>query len=1248
MEVRMKQSITARLISLVLVFMMVMTAVPLTAITAFAADIGSAETTGAAAVPEKELTPAEVIKKEMAERSPIASDRSQIGSNSEAAVYRDGKMIKEGAFLEMWKAALDLAEYVKTDASHVNTEKSGTVELVLNQDVKYDKSSLTEKTLTVSNKKLTIDLNGYLLHRTDASGSVIIIKNNSVVTIMDSASHREHAGTLDKYNMWKPAEGGSEKLYGGVICGGYHSTADGGGLYVDDYSTVYMTGGTIAGNKADVGSAVYLEDGSKIDMSRGNAQICYNYSAGTMSDGGAIFLRSDCTVIGGYVHHNLADDYGGGIRAKGTNILIKDVVVYANKAMEYGGGLYIERSGIGQSTVTVTGCKIVENWAVDSGGGVYLYDTKTLNMSDCSVENNLADYLGGGIYVSTFSDSHLAVSGKMIVRNNSQSAFKKTVASNVYLVDDGNNLIVNALSLGSVIGIRTAEPAHLHCGVNKPVIADQTDTSHLFFYADEDGYCVKYQDDPNQNHYRYLYFEKGTRTQDDVQILTDYATKLQEYPYTVESGEYKNEPFALYKGYFEYNLMSTENFYSASPFYYSDGYFFEDPTVYNTHLATMSINLAAAAFGRYSDDVKGNAYANHFANVKQLFSDIGCADVNFFANEDYQIKPAYYGEDGRLSTIGVAISQKEISVHGEAYTLVPVAIRGGSYESEWASNVSIGDKGEAAGFADAADQVYGHIQNYIKDYGLSEKVASGKVKFWVVGYSRAGATANLTSKRLVDSYAEGGNRIFGYTFEAPMGGVRSDDDKKPYTGNGTYPTIHNTINELDFVTLVAPSEMGFIRYGVDHLVGSTTGESGISYKADGEYYQQRMKMLAQLNAINPYFKFDDSWEVADINIILSNIPLIGTDLIDKGEQSWDNPNRECKNMYMFLRWFFARVQGDGLDLPTKEIVNPNNPKETITVSDFSYSREYFSTKRPLASIEGNEKNDNYGYSELTVQEAAARLMYLVMESLTDQQMSDLIDAVLTNAVILKDSMGTLELLGKKNDYIDNWDTHTELKKAQLINWLIPKLLNAEGGSDLSKILTADQMEILTDALPVVIWFALNYASKDFNEDEDDGMWGIGTFINNATNIISNHYQEVSVAWVRSYDSYYEKDLQAYMLDTSKITNKAPTGTFASATNTVTLSAQAGSSIFYSVDGGESWSLYTKPVVLEESPDQILTFSVYRGVKSDAVQVPLNGWAGSVLGNGNIWFLIFGSAFIVGFCVVGIEMSRKKKRTTEED
>lgn len=1275
----MKQKFLTKALSVLLAAIMMVSVVPMAAITSLADEAGAA-TTGSAV--ESTLTPAEAIEKEMAERSTITKDRSA-GEPGPYAVFVDGELYASGEFYKVWNMALDKAAFIVEDEEHSNVGRSRNVEFVLYADMMYKSDWFSEETMTISNRLLTIDLNGHLLWRLDQGGSVIKVDDHSTVNIMDSNPTSVHAGKLDKYGMWSPSSGGSTKIKGGVICGGYLRVGDGGGIAVDNGSTVYLYGGTIAGNKADVGSGVYLDNGSTLNMSMGNSQICYNYCAGTMTDGGTVFLRGGCKVIGGYIHHNLADDYGGGVRAKGGDILIQDVVIYANKAEEYGGGIYTERSMINQ-TVTVTGCKIVSNYAGKKGGGGYLWDLYLTDISDCIVENNSAAKVGGGICIGSFMGTDVKISGKMIIRNNHVSTSDGVVNSNLCLEGD-DDLIVGSLTLDSEVWVRTGTAASSYSGVKHTLLDRGTDTSQHVFFADESGYCVKYQDDPAKANYRHLYLEKGEKNDPVPKYLDDYSTKQQTTPYRVETGKNKGTAAPLYKGYFEYNLMSTDKYYSASPFYYSDGYFFEDPTYYNTHLATMSINVAVAAFGRMTDQVGDNAYANHFANVKQLFADIGCADTNFFANEDYQMKPAYYGEEDRLSTIGVAISQKEISMNGESYTLVPVAIRGGGYEVEWASNVSIGASGEADGFSDAARQVHGHVQNYIANYGLADKVASGKVKFWVVGYSRAGATANITSKYLVDSYAEVGNQIFGYTFEAPMGGNKAFIKNTEYTGFGKYPTIHNTVNELDFVTLVAPTEMGFIRYGVDHLVGSTKHEEGISYDVNSDYYKQRMKMIAQLSAINPYYKFNDSWQVADVNIVLGNIPVVGTNIVDQGEQIWDDPNPECKNMYTLLRWFFLRIQGDGLLLPEVAITDPKNPNKTIYVSDTSYSREYFSTYKPLADIVGNPKTaGNYGYSEMSVQEAAAALMTLVMESLTDEQMTNLMNAMMINLGLLKGefvsfhfwdqslfdyvvdqhdswvaypiaaytaammpfAMDVAKLVELYVNYIYDWDTYDSLKKAELIDWLMKKIFTTTGGVSIWTVLTEEQADLVAEALPVVLWFVLNYASMDYNTgDHDDGMWGVGTFINNMSSIVSNHYQEVSVAWVRSYDSYYANDLQAYMLDTSKIQNNSPTGEYKSGKNTLTLTDESGSSIFYSTDGGNTWELYTDTVSFAKTPQKVLYFSIYRGVKSPVYELFLGNWVGSLITNGSFWFIVAGGAILVGLGIT-LKVVSKKRRKAE--
>ena len=131
---------------------------------------------------------------------------------------------------------------------------------------------------------------------------------------------------------------------------------------------------------------------------------------------------------------------------------------------------------------------------------------------------------------------------------------------------------------------------------------------------------------------------------------------------------------------------------------------------------------------------------------------------------------------------------------------MPIAVRGAGYESEWASNVTLGISGEAEGFASAANQVLSSVKQYIENNDLEEKINSGKVKFWVAGYSRAGATANLTSARLINNYAQFGNQVYGYCFEAPQGGIEEEN-----ADMNQYNSIHNCINKTDVVPLVGPT-----------------------------------------------------------------------------------------------------------------------------------------------------------------------------------------------------------------------------------------------------------------------------------------------------------------------------------------------------------------------------------------------------------------------------------------------------------
>ena len=1225
----MKRNVLTKIVSVILVSAMLAGVIPGTAVAAVAAEAVARKAT------EKDILAAsDELIREAESRQGVVKDRSKIPSWAQAAVYV-GDTVYSGAFSPMWNLAMEHAPTLTKEYSKEAIEAMPTVEFVLNTNLYYDETWFGEKTMTVTGKKLTIDLNGHAIYRKDHAGSVIHVNGYSVLTIMDSNPHTTNSAYAHEElveSLGYPVE----TIRGGVIAGGYYSTGDGGGLRIEDHSTVYMLGGTVSGNKADVGSGVYLADGSTLDMRGGNAQICYNYSAGTSSDGGAIYLGSDCRVYGGNVHHNLADDYGGGVRAKGNNIVISDMIIHHNRALEEGGGLYIERSTVEQ-TVTVNNCVIVKNFADEEGGGVYIYDLYMVKMSHCTVQNNAAADAGGGIHLSDYTGTDLQISGKMTVRYNYVAPFSKMYSdynSNLYLEGD-DDLIVGSMSTDSEVWIRIEEDIEDYCGPGNCLTAQPTSAVQNAFYSDVDGYHVTRQNIPAKENYRHLYFEKGERTLNLMKTLTDYATVQLPTPYQVQNGAYKGMKTGLYRGYAQFTLSSTNDFMGSTPFYYSDGYFLEDPKVYNEHLSTLSLCLALSAFGVQSDVIPENAYANHFANVKQMMAEIGCADEDFFVNEDYGNKPVFYGEDGRLSTIGVAISQKNIYTNDASYVLVPVAIRGRDYGAEWGSNTTLGTEGEAKGFSDAATQVYGYIMQYLQDHELVEKAEQGMVKFWIVGYSRAGATANLTAKRLVDAYAKQGNAIFGYTFEAPQGGVEGAKSKENHTDGGRYLSIHNIINENDLVPLVGPSEMGFLRYGTDHLIGADHLKgNGVSYDPNSAYYKQRMLMVKQLKAINPYYCFDDYWEVADVNIILSNLPIWGTDMIDKGDQIWDDPNEECYNIYLFNRWFVHMVQQDGLEL------------ESI-----SEARKVYATEKFLANIQGNAKTDvpysdadyNFGYSDYTAEQAISGLVQLLF-GLWGEPLDMLKEILLGNVSAYMGEASKLDLLSLYFDAVRNWDTAEDSDRVVIVNDLLQNILNGKDDSrSIWDMLTEEQADLLAQSLPVVIWILLNYAGNDANTDDDDGMWGVGTFANNMGVILSNHYQEITLAWLRSHDSYYESDLQAYMLE--KTSAQAPTVNSTSHSGMISLQAEKGSSVFYSIDGGKNWLLYTKPVAAKDIGSEMIAFAVSYGAKSEVVHVVPYEHVGTMLTTGSYVFMGIAAVLAVA-AGVAVYVGKKKRKSSE--
>ena len=237
------------------------------------------------------------------------------------------------------------------------------------------------------------------------------------------------------------------------------------------------------------------------------------------------------------------------------------------------------------------------------------------------------------------------------------------------------------------------------------------------------------------------------------------------------------------------------------PYSYDDNWFSGETTAYNHDLAKLSLRAAIAAYGTGSNS-DGSEYIQEF-----MTNELG------FHNLD-----VYYPTPQRNS-IGYAIGSKAIpsedSEDGKK-SLILVAIRGGGYGAEWGGNFMIGTgnfkDGIAGdmheGFSRAADQVAYGLESYIR-WQKSEGHLSDDCVVWIVGYSRAAATANLLAKYLDDGNVEDISKenVFAYCFECPQNSRATD------LNNIKYDNIMNIVNPIDFVTMVAMDEWNYGRYG---------------------------------------------------------------------------------------------------------------------------------------------------------------------------------------------------------------------------------------------------------------------------------------------------------------------------------------------------------------------------------------------------------------------------------------------------
>ena len=746
--------------------------------------------------------------------------------------------------------------------------RSVTIEMYTDWDASKN-NDFDERLYIPKNCNATFNMHGHMFNRDsvrpswweqDVDGELIFVENGATLTINgfsdDSEKTTQHSDIRVFTDVNQKYAEYFESFDGALLCGG-NGIYGTGGIYIDSGKTVTLNNVTIAGCKAyyNKGTSVFNSGlGAGVIITEPNSKLVMNNSRITgclaEDDGGGIYGDSDENITielnNSTIDYNFANSDGGGINMDGENATIicgktGKSSISNNKAVEIGGGVYLWNDGANLTgnngnKLTIDGNKaekgggvfveeedsklsdliITNNEATDKGGGVFI-NNDYVTINSCQITNNKKI----GVYVEEYCDEGVTVSGATVIKDNEG------------ITDKAKNLVLNENY--AYVNFKQSDGMDVHIGYydydktySKRITYEACPDYSNQLIADDSDYSIVYTYDENKLFYTWKaspYAGAKTRVNPDiVEIKTQdahaySAGKVYSGLYTESEGG-SGTQYQLRRFYIYHCSTGDRNL----EMFYSDGFFFEDPVLYNDHLATASYGMASA--GAYLNNYE---YEYKHAGARQFMADIGCPDQMIYVNDGNTTKP---GTD----TIGVTFGSKTLQKYdgdnlvSTGYTLIAIATRGANYEKEWASNVTLdyGDlrDGEARGFSEAADQVMEALEYYLDRYELRDEIENGKVKFWISGFSRGGATANIVSKRILEEYcyrkdetqSATGNQVFSYPMEAPQGGT---DKAEKLNDKQKYFCIHNLVNTGDIVTFVGPKEMGFKRYGVDHYMPGT-------------------------------------------------------------------------------------------------------------------------------------------------------------------------------------------------------------------------------------------------------------------------------------------------------------------------------------------------------------------------------------------------------------------------------------------
>ena len=246
---------------------------------------------------------------------------------------------------------------------------------------------------------VSISSSKFIRNKAKMGGATVINANRGVVTFNDNAfveNSAEYGGVLYVENSIPRMEN----------------------VNTSDKSSVYIHNAILRNNRASQGGVVYFLKST-------------NYVSNTiiMGNKGSLFAHfsnvtlRNVTIEGGYTStdtrsfKNITIEEGGAITAFQSRVTCEGNCLLTNNYVFKGGGIH----ATGSKFFVYGTMTVANNAALDSGGGIYLYQSELNCQLQCALKilSNNASHKGGGVYAISSSIITERYTSEIIFRNNS-------------------------------------------------------------------------------------------------------------------------------------------------------------------------------------------------------------------------------------------------------------------------------------------------------------------------------------------------------------------------------------------------------------------------------------------------------------------------------------------------------------------------------------------------------------------------------------------------------------------------------------------------------------------------------------------------------------------------------------------------------------------------------------------------------------------------------------------------------------